>query len=382
MSRAIVLVLDSFGIGGAPDAEKYGDQGANTLGHILEHREKQNNPLTIPNLENLGLLHALALSTGESEASDLLIGQYAAASEKSFGKDTPSGHWEMMGLPVMYDWGYFPKEYPSFPDKLLNALAEKFDIPGFLGNCHASGTEIINLHGNEHCETGKLIVYTSADSVFQIAAHEESFGLQKLYDVCDYARTLVDEYNIGRVIARPFVGASGQYERTGNRRDLATPPHADTFLDTFTKSGGHVVSIGKIADIFAHRGISEKIKGDGNAALFDATLECMKTAKDNSLIFTNFVDFDSKYGHRRDIEGYANALEYFDKRLPELLECLQDDDLLILTADHGCDPSWPGSDHTRENIPVLAYQKRCKPGSLGQQDSFAFVSQLLEKHFG
>jgi phosphopentomutase len=231
--------------------------------------------------------------------------------------------------------------------------------------------------------TGKPIFYTSADSVFQIACHEESFGLERLYDLCDIARELVDEYNIGRIIARPFIGdGPDTYVRTGNRRDLTTPPHADTVLDKLAASGGDVISIGKIADIYAHQGITKKVKASGNAALFDATLEAIGTAEDRSIIFTNFVDFDMLYGHRRDVDGYAAALEYFDERLPELLELMTDDDVLLLCADHGCDPTWQGTDHTREHIPVIAYGAGVKPGPLGKRETFADIGQSLATFFG
>ena len=236
--------------------------------------------------------------------------------------------------------------------------------------------------GDEHRTSGKPIVYTSADSVFQIACHEESFGLERLYALCDIARELVDKYNIGRVIARPFVGdGPDSYARTGNRRDLTTPPHGSTVLDKLVESGGEVVSVGKISDIYAHMGITKKVKASGNAALFDATLDEIKEAGDRSIVFTNFVDFDMLYGHRRDVAGYAAALEYFDNRLPEILALLEEDDLLVLCADHGCDPTWPGSDHTREHIPVLAYGAGIKPGSLGLRDSFADIGQSIAVHF-
>ena len=230
--------------------------------------------------------------------------------------------------------------------------------------------------------TGKPIFYTSADSVFQIACHEESFGLQALYDLCDIARELVDEYDIGRVIARPFIGDSADsYVRTGNRRDLTTPPHGDTVLDKLVADGGEVISVGKIADIYAHRGITKKIKATGNAALFDATLTEMADAPDHSIVFTNFVDFDMLFGHRRDVEGYAAALEYFDNRLPEILDLIRDDDFLVITADHGCDPTWKGSDHTREHIPVLAYGGCVKAGTIGKRETFADIGQSLATFF-
>ena len=286
-------------------------------------------------------------------------------------------------MPVLFDWGYFTEKTDTFPPALLEKLIEKAALPGVLGNCHSSGTTIIAELGDEHVRTGKPIVYTSADSVFQIACHEEAFGLERLYDLCDTARKLVDDYNIGRVIARPFVGdGPDSYVRTGNRRDLTTPPHSSTVLDKLVESGGDVYSIGKIADIYAHCGITRKIKATGNAALFDATLEAMKEAGERSIIFTNFVDFDMLYGHRRDVGGYAAALEYFDGRLPELLEQMKDDDLLVLCADHGCDPTWHGSDHTREHIPVLAYGAGIKPGTLGLRETFADIGQSVATHLG
>lgn len=289
---------------------------------------------------------------------------------------------KIAGVPVFFEWGYFPPEYPSFPKKLTDAFIERTGIPGILGNTHASGTDIIKRLGDEHIESGKPIVYTSADSVFQIAAHEKHFGLEKLYDICLVARDLVDEYNIGRVIARPFTGTSGHFARTGNRRDYATPPPAPTLLDKCKDAGKAVVSIGKVADIYAHQGLTKKIKADGNAALFDATIQAAKEVKSDAIIFTNFVDFDSKYGHRRDIQGYAKALHDFDKRLPELEKLLQADDIILITADHGCDPTLPGSDHTREHIPVLLYGPKIKSSNLGRRESFADIGQTIAEYFG
>jgi phosphopentomutase len=288
----------------------------------------------------------------------------------------------MAGVPVLFEWGYFRKDKDTFPPELLDALIERAELPGVLGNCHASGTTIIADLGEEHMRTGKPIVYTSADSVFQIACHEEGFGLERLYAVSEIARKLVDDYNIGRVIARPFVGTdSSNFVRTGNRRDLTVVPPSPTVLDKLVASGGEVISIGKIADIYAHQGISKKIKATGNPALFDATLEALAAAPDRSIVFTNFVDFDMLYGHRRDIEGYAKALEYFDGRLPELLDAMTGDDLLIICADHGCDPAWPGSDHTREHIPVLAFGRGIPAGFLGARESFADIGQSLARFF-
>jgi len=387
MTRAIILVLDSFGIGATADADKFGDAGSDTLGSIARLRAASDaGPLRMPNLAKLGLYHASKESTGSFPAGvDTnvdIIGAYGHAAELSSGKDTPSGHWEIAGVPVLFDWGYFTGKTNTFPKELLDELIARGELPGVLGNCHASGTTIIAELGDEHVRTGKPIVYTSADSVFQIACHEEAFGLQRLYDLCDIARELVDEYRIGRVIARPFVGdAPDSYVRTGNRRDLTTPPHAPTVLDKLVASGGEVISIGKISDIYAHQGITRKVKATGNAALFDATLAAMEEAGDRSIIFTNFVDFDMLYGHRRDVAGYADALEYFDGRLPELMERLRQDDLLVLCADHGCDPTAAGSDHTREHIPVLAYGAGVTPGSLGRRETFADIGQSIATHF-
>ncbi len=388
MGRAIVLVLDSFGIGATADAERFGDAGSDTFGHIAELRAASaDGPLQLPNLARLGLYHASRDSTGSFPAGAPngtdIIAAYGYAEELSSGKDTPSGHWEIAGVPVLFDWGYFTEKTNTFPQELLDALVERANLPGYLGNCHASGTTIIAELGEEHVKTGKPIFYTSADSVFQIACHEEAFGLQRLYDLCDIAREVVDEYKIGRVIARPFTGdGPGNYVRTGNRRDLTTPPHADTVLDKLVAAGGEVISVGKIADIYAHKGITKKVKASGNAALFDATLEELRRAPDRSIIFTNFVDFDMLYGHRRDVAGYAKALEYFDQRLPEVLELMEDDDILILCADHGCDPTSEGTDHTREHIPVLAYGAQIDPGPIGKRETFADIGQSLALFFG
>lgn len=387
MGRAIIAVLDSFGVGATADADRFGDEGSDTFGHIAAERANSDaGELKLPNLAKLGLFHAGRDSTGQfapgADEKVEIMGAYGFAEELSSGKDTPSGHWEIAGVPVLFDWGYFTARENTFPSELLEKLIERAELPGVIGNCHASGTTIIAELGDEHVRTGKPIVYTSADSVFQIACHEEAFGLDRLYELCDIARELVDEYNIGRVIARPFNGAdASSYVRTGNRRDLTTPPHADTLLDKLVADGGEVVSVGKISDIYAHQGISKKIKATGNAALFDATLDALREASDRTIVFTNFVDFDMLYGHRRDVPGYAAALEYFDERLPELLAQMQDDDVLIICADHGCDPTWPGSDHTREHIPVLVYGQKVAAGPLGKRESFADIGQSLASFF-
>ena len=386
MGRAVILMMDSFGIGATDDAEKFGDAGANTFGSIARERAGRK-PLSLPHLARLGLVRAATESAGAAPEAcadaDEVAGAYGYAAELSSGKDTPSGHWEIAGVPVLFDWGYFDKKTDTFPPELLARLIERAGLPGVLGNCHSSGTTIIAELGEEHMQTGKPIVYTSADSVFQIAAHEETFGLERLYELSQIARELVDEYNIGRVIARPFVGSNAaDFVRTGNRRDLTTPPPSKTVLDKLAESGGEVISIGKIADIDAHQGITRKIKASGNAALFDETVSALRDAPDRSIVFTNFVDFDMLYGHRRDVDGYAEALEYFDGRLPELMALLNADDLLIITADHGCDPTWEGSDHTREHIPVLAYGAGLKAGSIGKRESFADIGQTLAEFFG
>ncbi|MBI2786718.1 MAG: phosphopentomutase [Legionella longbeachae] len=392
--RVCILLMDSFGIGASLDAPRYGDEGANTFVHIHETCERGNGdkagvrqgPLKLPNLAKLGIYHAALASSGLrfvelSHFSDP-IGYYGYAVEQSLGKDTPSGHWELAGVPVTFEWGYFPEQPLCFPKKLIDTFIQRAGLPGVLGEKHASGTTILDELGEEHMRSGKPIVYTSADSVFQIAAHEESFGLQRLYDICEIARTLVDEYQIGRVIARPFIGQVGSLKRTGNRKDYATLPPAKTLLDYLQEAGREVIALGKIADIYAHQGITQTIKADGNMALFDATLEAMKTAPEGSLVFTNFVDFDSSYGHRRDVAGYAAALEQFDARLPELDALLKPDDLVVITADHGCDPTFPGSDHTREHVPVLVYGQGLSSRFIGRRDTFADVGQSIAEHLG
>ncbi|MBS4432896.1 phosphopentomutase [Pectobacterium punjabense] len=396
MKRAYIMVLDSFGIGSSADAERFGDVGSDTLGHIAQAcaagtaDKGRSGTLHLPNLSRLGLGKAAEASTGTfpvglDEHADI-IGAYAHASEISSGKDTPSGHWEIAGVPVLFDWGYFKDEENSFPQALLDKLVKRANLPGYLGNCHSSGTVILDQLAEEHMKTGKPIFYTSADSVFQIACHEETFGLDKLYELCEIAREELTEggYNIGRVIARPFIGDKpGNFERTGNRHDLAVEPPAPTILKKMVdEKGGEVVSVGKIADIYAQVGITKKVKATGLDALFDATLKEMDSAGDNTIVFTNFVDFDSAYGHRRDIPGYAAALELFDRRLPELMSRVKGDDILILTADHGCDPSWHGTDHTRENVPVLIYGPKVKPGSYGHRETFADIGQTVAAYFG
>jgi phosphopentomutase len=393
MGRAFLLVLDSVGIGGAPDAAHYGDHGADTVGHIAEACERGDldgpdrcGPLHLPNLVQMGLGEACRLASGrippglKSAAS--ACAAFASATETSKGKDTPSGHWELAGVPVSFQWGFFPKQRPAFPDQLVDELCSVAMLPGILGNRHASGTEIIADLGEEHVRSGKPICYTSADSVFQIAAHEGAFGLDRLYRLCRLAKPLTDRFDIARVIARPFVGdAAAGFSRTGNRRDFTTPPPSPTLLEWATSAERDVISVGKIGDIFAGCGTGRVLPAHSNDALFDRTLEGCDVLSDNGLLFANFIDFDSLYGHRRDAAGYARALEHFDQRLPELLRRLRHDDLLVITADHGCDPTWPGTDHTREQVPVLIHGPALR-GSLGRWSSYAEVASLIAKHLG
>ena len=395
MARAFLVVLDSVGIGNAPDAEAYGDLGANTLGHIAEfcaagigdRAGLREGPLQLPNMAAVGLLHAHEAASRSWPVGmarpDRVIGAYAAASETSRGKDTPSGHWEIAGTPVMFDWGYFPTEGDAFSPELVEQICQACELPGILGNKHASGTEVIAELGEEHMRTGKPICYTSSDSVFQIAAHERTFGLDRLIGMCETVRGILDPLNIGRVIARPFVGEDRQnFSRTGNRRDFSVPPPEPTLLDRLVAAERQVHAVGKIGDIFAHKGISTLTKANGNEALFDATLSVMDRAEDGDLVFTNFVDFDQLYGHRRDVPGYAAALEAFDRRLPEVARKLNPRDLVILTADHGCDPTWRGTDHTRERVPVLAFGPTVRPGGHGVLDSFADIGETVARHLG
>jgi phosphopentomutase len=384
--RAILAVLDSFGIGSTPDADQFGDAGSNTFRAIFDGcAQAERGPLQIPHLLALGLGRAAHTVDPRLPAFDAgsAQGLYGAARELSKGKDTPSGHWEMMGLPVEEDWGYFPKTVPTFPAALTEAVIREGKLPGILGDCHASGTEIIAKLGLQHIQTGKPICYTSADSVYQIAAHETHFGLERLYELCHIVRKLVDPYRIGRVIARPFVGETADtFKRTGNRHDYATPPYRPTLLDVAKADGRAVIGIGKIPDIFAHSGVTQEVRADGNAAIFDTLIDCTKTAPDGAIVFANFVDFDSLFGHRRDLIGYAGALEAFDQRIPELKAVLRAGDLVVFSADHGCDPTWEGTDHTREHIPILAFGPAIAPGPVGIRSTFADIGQSIAKHLG
>ncbi|MDJ1157661.1 phosphopentomutase [Chelatococcus sp. SYSU_G07232] len=395
MPRALLIVLDSVGAGGARDAAAFGDGGADTLGHIAEacatgrgdQAGLRSGPLALPRLAALGLAHAAELSSGRPlagvERPAAPRGQWGCAAEVSKGKDTPSGHWEIAGRAAPFAWGYFPDTWPSFPPELTEAVIRAGGLPGILGNRHAPGTAIIEELGTEHMRTGKPICYTSVDSVFQIAAHEETFGLERLYDLCRAVRLLVDPLKIGRVIARPFVGTPQTgFTRTGNRKDFAMPPPDGTILDRAMAAGRRVVSVGKIGDIFAHRSTGEEIKPHGNDAVLTATIEAFRTLPDGGLVFSNLVDFDTLYGHRRDVAGYAAALEAFDARLPEIEAALRPGDVAIVTADHGNDPTWRGSDHTREQIPVVAFGPGLAPGCIGRRETFADIGETVAAHLG
>jgi phosphopentomutase len=366
MPRAFVVVMDSVGIGGAADAGKFfngdlPDLGANTLAHIAQAcaagraEQGRSGRLQLPNLDRLGLGAAMRLASsvpfpGFSAEPQ---GRWGCAKEASPGKDTPSGHWELAGLVVPWDWHYFPDTAPSFPADLTARVAALAGTEGVLGNCHASGTVIINELGERHLQTGWPICYTSADSVFQIAAHEEAFGLDRLLTLCEAIAPELHAMKVGRVIARPFIGNSDQgFSRTTNRRDYAIAPPAPVLTNWVQDAGRKVHAIGKIGDIFTMSGIDTLKKGS-DAKLMEHLFNAVEEAEDGSLTFANFVEFDSLYGHTRDIAGYARALEWFDSELGRLLPRLRPGDMLLLTADHGNDPSWPGSDHTREQVPVL-----------------------------
>ncbi|MFT3989099.1 phosphopentomutase [Aestuariivirga sp.] len=377
MPRAILLVLDSFGVGGAPDAESFGDRGANTLGHICDHMT-----LHVPHMASLGLGLAAQLSTGRNPLAETqLTGRYGVATEVSRGKDTITGHWEIAGCPVPFAWGYFPHTIPAFPQEMIDALVARCKLPGLLAMCHASGTEVIEDYGEEHIRTGKPIAYTSADSVLQIAAHETHFGRERLYEVCTVARELTLPLMIGRVIARPFVGeARGAFVRTPYRKDYAIAPPSPTLFDVATGEGRAVVSVGKIGDIYAHRGTGREVKVSGHPAMMDTVIRELAALADGGVLMANFVDFDTEFGHRRDPKGYGRLLEAFDAMLPRLFDALHADDLLILTADHGNDPAWKGTDHTREQVPIMIWSPGIAPGTVGHRKSFADIGQSIARH--
>jgi len=380
VSRAFLVVLDSVGCGGAPDAAEFGDEGANTLAHIAQWcaAERPGGPLRMPVLDGLGLGAATRLASG-AETPGLAAepaGLWGAATEVSRGKDTPSGHWELAGLPVPWDWHYFPQTDPCFPPDLVALVEREAGTAGILGNRHSSGTLIIEEEAAAHVRTGWPICYTSVDSVFQIAAHEEHFGLQRLLDLCEALAPTLHEMRVGRVIARPFIG-EGPWQRTPNRRDFAILPPAPTLCDAVQGAGRRVHAIGKIGDIFSMRGIDSVAKGP-DAALMRHLSDAVVDMPDGSLTFANFVQFDSDFGHRRDPGGYAGHLEWFDACLPPILDRLRDGDLMIFTADHGNDPTWRGNDHTRERVPVVAAGARGEAGLV----AFADVAATIAAHLG
>lgn len=380
MSRSVLIVLDSVGIGGAADADRYGDQGSNTIGHIIDWcRESMRAPLFTPNLDALGLRHALALSLGQPLPITSVQGFWGVGVEHSHGKDTISGHWEIAGAPVRLAFHHFPDIEGAVPMELIAPAFHAAGLDGALCLNHASGTEVIKKFGAESLHTGQPIVYTSADSVIQIAAHEESFGLPRLYTLCEHVRDLTLDIRVGRIIARPFVDVAGTFKRSSNRRDYSIEPEGETLLDLLTMAGHSVYAVGKISDIFAHRGVSRSFSASGIEGTVNATIEALHAAPDGALVFSNIVEFDSEYGHRRDVAGYAEALELFDRLLPRLHAALRLDDQLIITADHGNDPTWSGSDHTREHTPILTIGAGFAPGCMGQKP-FSHIAQLILDH--
>jgi phosphopentomutase len=379
VARVFLFILDSFGIGNAPDAEAFGDSGANTLIHICDRM-----PLHVPHMAALGLGLAAEAAGGRNPFPDAkLIGRWGHAVEVSHGKDTITGHWEIAGVPVPFKWHYYPKTEPAFPQALINAICERCGLPGLLALNHASGTQVIEDFGDMHIRTGKPIMYTSVDSVIQIAAHERHFGLERLYQVCQTARDLTYDIKVGRIIARPFLGETAKtFERTGNRKDFAVTPPSPTLLQVLSDAGRDVASVGKIGDIYAHVGTGREAKVSGNAAMMNRVIELMPGVADGGFLMTNFVDFDTLCGHRRDPIGYGKLLEAFDAMLPDVFNHLRDDDVLLLTADHGNDPTYKGTDHTREQIPIMSYRKSADPLSFGKRSSFADIGQSVAAYLG
>ncbi|MEN8895200.1 MAG: phosphopentomutase [Yoonia sp.] len=388
MARAFLVVIDSVGIGGAPDADQFfngalPDTAANTFGHIAQAQAAAGTPLKIDALNQMGIGAALTLASGIVLPDPVTpTGAWGAATEKSIGKDTPSGHWELAGVPVPWDWHIFPNTDPAFPPEITQAICDAAGTDGILANRYASGTEVIDDEGPEHMKTGWPICYTSVDSVLQIAAHEETFGREKLLKLCEDIAPMLHKMKLGRVIARPFVGdPETGFERTEYRRDFAIAPPSDTICDMAHAAGVHVQAIGKIGDIFSMRGIDAASKGRDDSLMVDLHA-AVADAADNTFVFANFVEFDSLYGHRRDVAGYARHLEWFSAELSQLLAQLRDDDLLIVTADHGNDPTWSGTDHTRERVPVLAHGIGTRAlGHLAFGDVGATIADHLQFEF-
>lgn len=370
INRAIVIVLDSFGVGALPDANKYGDVGSNTLEGIYN-----NTKLNLPNMRKMGLYNIDGLNI--KEKTEKTIGAYGKAQEQSVGKNSPVGHWEMSGFILRNGFKTYPQ---AFPEELIKEFIEKTGIKGILCNEVGSGTEILKRFGEEHIRTGYPIIYTSADSVFQIAAHEDIIPIDRLYKICEIARTILDnpKYNVGTVIARPFIGnKSDNFTRTYNRKDFESKAFGKTMLDVIKENGKNVIAIGKIEDLFAGRGMTTKIHTEGNKDGIEKTIQQIKEDTEG-LIFTNLVDFDMLYGHRNNIEGYAKALEEFDKKLPEIMGNMKEEDILIITADHGNDPSTPSTDHSREYVPILVYGKEIKENvNIGIRDTYADISATI-----
>ena len=370
INRAVIIVLDSFGVGEAPDAAEYGDLGSNTLEGIYN-----NTTMNLPNLKKLGLYNIDGLNINEKEEKP--IGVFGKAAEKTKGKNSPVGHWEIAGFVKDEP---FKTYYEGFPKELLDEVARRGNIKGFICNEKGSGTDFLKKYGEESIKTGMPIVYTSADSVFQIAAHEDMMPVPELHALCKIARDTIDEmgYGIGTVIARPFIGTcADDFTRTYSRKDWEAEDFGKTMLDVFQENNKKVLAIGKIEDLFSGRGINRAIHTNGNADGIEKTIDAIKNAEED-MIFTNLVDFDMLYGHRNNIEGYAKALEEFDKKLPEIMVSLKDDDILILTADHGNDPSTPSTDHSREYIPILAYGKNLKNNvDLGIRETYADISATI-----
>jgi phosphopentomutase len=371
--RIVLIVLDSLGIGEMPDAAEWGDAGSDTLGHICASRE-----VRLPNLQALGLGNVRPLENVPPAESPR--GSYGRCALRSNGKDTTTGHWEMAGIILDEAFPTYPEGFPA--DVIARFIAET-GVPGVLGNYPASGTEIIKELGAEHVRTGKPIVYTSADSVFQIAAHEEVIPVERLYEICETARRILrGEHEVGRVIARPFLGTTGAFTRTEKRHDYAVPPPRENLLVALSEAKLDVVCIGKIASIYDSVGATEDLKAKNNDQSIDQTICALRDDRTRGLIFTNLVDFDMLYGHRRDVEGYARALEHFDARLPEIEAAMRERDLFILTADHGNDPTYRGTDHTREYVPLLTYGQRARAGiNLGTRRSLADMGQTIAENF-
>lgn len=371
--RITLIVLDSLGMGAMPDAAEWGDEGADTLGHILASRE-----VRLPNLQGWGLGNIRELAGVPAARSPRA--SFGRCALRSNGKDTTTGHWEMAGIVLERAFPTYPQ---GFPGEVIDRFIAETGVPGVLGNVPASGTEIIKELGEEHVRTGKPIVYTSADSVFQIAAHEEVVPVARLYEICETARRILrGEHEVGRVIARPFVGEAGAFTRTENRHDYAVPPPRENLLPVLAEAGLDVVAVGKISSIYDALGVTRELPGKNNDQSIDQTIRALEDDS-RGLVFSNLVDFDMLYGHRRDVEGYARALEHFDSRLPEIERAMRDTDLLILTADHGNDPTFRGTDHTREYAPLLVYGKRARAGvDLGDRSSLADIGQTVAHNFG